>query len=80
MQGLHEAAKTAGLAKRPDEPHLASAIDFVLEGMYAQRKISRSLEGQFHAAEQAKRPARPTMDPLSERELPLTGSKKKYYN
>ena len=47
--------------------------------MYAQRKISRSVEGQFQAAEQAKRPAR-TMDPLTERELPLTGSKKKYYN
>ena len=51
--------------KRPGEPQLASAIDFVLEGMYAQRKISRSVEGQFHAAEQAKRPARTTMDPLT---------------
>jgi magnesium chelatase subunit I len=79
VQGLHEAAKTAGLAKRPGEPQLASAIDFVLEGMYAQRKISRSVEGQFHAAEQPKRPAR-TMDPLTERDLPLTGGKKKYYN
>jgi hypothetical protein len=37
------------------------------------------VEGQFHAAEQSKRPAR-TMDPLTERELPLTGAKKKYYN
>jgi magnesium chelatase subunit I len=79
VQGLHEAARTAGLAKRPGEPQLASAIDFVLEGMYAQRKISRSVEGQFQAAEQPKRPAR-TMDPLTERDLPLTGSKKKYYN
>ena len=79
VQGLHEAARTAGLPKRPAEPHLASAIDFVLEGMYAQRKISRSTEGQFQAAEQPKRPVR-TMDPLSERDLPLTGTKKKYYN
>ena len=69
VQGLHEAARTAGLAKRPGEPHLASAIDFVLEGMYAQRKISRSVEGQFQAAEQPKRPVR-TMDPLTERDLP----------
>jgi hypothetical protein len=37
------------------------------------------VEGQFQAAEQPKRPAR-TMDPLTERDLPLTGSKKKYYN
>jgi magnesium chelatase subunit I len=91
VQGLHEAARTAtstpsgrsgqaGPGKRPDEPRLASAVDFVLEGMYAQRKISRSVEGQFHAAEQPKRPPR-TMDPLTERELPLTGgNKKKYYN
>ena len=41
--------------KKPSEPVLASAIDFVLEGLYAQRKISRSTEGQFQAAEQAKR-------------------------
>ncbi len=79
VQGLHEAARTAGLAKRPSEPQLASAIDFVLEGLYAQRKISRSVEGQFHAAEQAKRAPRQA-DPLTERDLPLTGSKKKYYN
>ena len=80
VQGLHEAARSAGVGKKPGEPLLASAIDFVLEGMYAQRKISRSVEGQFHAAEQAKRPVARTMDPLSERELPLTGTKKKYYN
>lgn len=87
VQGLHAAAQTAaatrsgqaGDAKRPGEPQLASAIDFVLEGMYAQRKISRSVEGQFHAVEQPKRPAR-TMEPLTERDLPLTGNKKKYYN
>jgi magnesium chelatase subunit I len=79
VQGLHDAARAASPAKRPGDPQLASAIDFVLEGMYAQRKISRSLEGQFTAGEQAKRPQR-TMDPLTERELPLTGGKKKYYN
>jgi magnesium chelatase subunit I len=79
VQGLHEAARSAGVGKKLGDPQLASAIDFVLEGMYAQRKISRSVEGQFHAAEQTKRPAR-TMDPLTERELPLTGAKKKYYN
>jgi magnesium chelatase subunit I len=79
VQGLHTAARAAVAAKRPGDPQLASAIDFVLEGMYAQRKISRSVEGQFQAAEQPKRPAR-TMDPLTERDLPLTGNKKKYYN
>ena len=79
VQGLQDAARAACPEQPPDDPQLASAIDFVLEGMYAQRKISRSIEGAFHAAEQAKRPAR-TMEPMTERELPLTGGKKKYYN
>ncbi len=77
VQGLHEAARTIGT--RAAGAELAAAIDFVLEGLYAQRKISRSQEGQFQAGEQPKRPAR-AVDPLTERELPLSGSKKKYYN
>jgi magnesium chelatase subunit I len=88
VQGLQEAARSGAHAardarsaqgKKPSEPLLASAIDFVLEGLYAQRKISRSTEGQFHAAEQSKPRAPRTMDPMTERDLPL-GNKKKYYN
>ena len=81
VQGLHEAARDAraGHAKKLSEPVLASAIDFVLEGLYAQRKISRSTEGQFQAAEQSKPRAPRPMDPLAERDVPL-GNKKKYYN
>jgi magnesium chelatase subunit I len=79
VQGLHEVAR-AGAGKKPSDPALASAVDFVLEGLYAHRKISRSNEGQFQAAEQVRqRPPRP-VDPLAEQELPLTGNKKKYYN
>ncbi|HEY2432718.1 MAG TPA: hypothetical protein VGI12_08580 [Vicinamibacterales bacterium] len=76
VQGLHEAART--INRRAVGPELAAAVDFVLEGLYAQRKISRSLEGQFQAAEQPKRPPR-NVDQLTERDLPL-GHKKKYYN
>ena len=82
VQGLHEAARGAKFPKRATGPLLASAIDFVLEGLYAQRKISRSTEGQFQAAEQVKRPAR-AVDPLGERDIPgatMSGNKKKYYN
>src|SRR6266545_2293923 len=80
VQGLHEAARTGAIGKKPSDPVLASAIDFVLEGLYAHRKISRSMQGQFQAAEQSKpRPTR-SMDALTERDLPLTGNKKKYYN
>ena len=67
---------------RPDTPAplAAAAVDFVLEGLYAQKKIARSEEWQYQATEQPRRPARPAPDPM-ERELPLPGSsKKKYYN
>ena len=64
------------------EPALASAVDFVLEGLYAQKKISRSEERGYHAAEQPQR--RPTTSRAAERDmdegLPLPGGKKKYYN
>ncbi len=80
VQGLHEAARSAPIGRKPSEPVLASAIDFVLEGLYAQRKISRSTEGQFQAAEQTKARVSRSIDALGERELPLTGNKKKYYN
>ena len=79
VQGLHDLARQAGLGKRPVEPILAAAVDFVLEGLYAQRKISRSDEGQFQAAEPVKRTAR-VVDPLVERDVPLASGKKKYYN
>ena len=80
VQGLHDVAR-AGAGRKAADPLLASAVDFVLEGLYAHRKISRSNEGQFQAAEQQarQRPARP-IDSLTERDLPLTGNKKKYYN
>ena len=41
-------------------------MDFVLEGLYAQRKISRSTEGQFQAAEQVKQRVARQVDPLTE--------------
>ncbi len=80
VQGLHEFARQAGLGKRPSDGQLAAAVDFVLEGLYAQRKISRTEEGQFQAAEQVKRAARMPADSMGERDIPMTGNKKKYYN
>jgi magnesium chelatase subunit I len=81
VQGLIELAEHLELGAKPAAPVLASAVDFVLEGLYAQKKISRSEERGYHAAEQAQR--RPTSRP-AERDLdeglPLPGGKKKYYN
>jgi len=81
VQGLHDIARKAGISARPSEPLLASAVDFVLEGLYAHKKITRSEDRQYQAAEQPRRPQRaaPT-ESLLERELPMAGNKKKYYN
>jgi magnesium chelatase subunit I len=80
VQGLQDLAREARLGKKPSDAMLAAGVDFVLEGMYAQRKISRSEEGQFQAAEQMKRVPRMAPDPLAERDIPNLGNKKKYYN
>jgi magnesium chelatase subunit I len=81
VQGLVELAEHVKVGAKAPAPTLASAVDFVLEGLYAQKKISRSEDRGYHAAEQPQR--RPTSR-ATERELdeglPLPGSKKKYYN
>jgi magnesium chelatase subunit I len=80
VQGLHDLARHVGVAPDASPPLLASAVDFVLEGLYAHKKISRSDDWQYQGIEPPRRPARTAPgDPL-ERELPLTGNKKKYYN
>jgi magnesium chelatase subunit I len=44
--------------KRDDKATLVSACEFVLEGLYAQNKISRNEEGGFEAVTKAKRDRR----------------------
>jgi magnesium chelatase subunit I len=80
VQGLRELAETAGLPKGAAAPIVASAIDFVLEGLCAQKKISRSDERGYAAAESA--PRRPTRreEQQLEEELQIPRGKKKYYN
>jgi magnesium chelatase subunit I len=80
VQGLHELSTTAGVPARAAAPLRAAAIDFVLEGLYAQKKISRSDDWQYQASEQPRRTPRAVNDPMLERDLPIAGSKKKYYN
>jgi magnesium chelatase subunit I len=81
VQGLHDIAGSAGISARPSEPLLASAVDFVLEGLYAHKKITRSEDRQYQGAEQPRRPQRAAQtESLLERELPMAGNKKKYYN
>jgi magnesium chelatase subunit I len=81
VQGLVEVAHHLDIGAKPSEPAVASAVDFVLEGLYAQKKISRSDERGYHAAEQ---PQRRPATRAAEREIddgfPVPGGKKKYYN
>jgi magnesium chelatase subunit I len=81
VQGLHELAAQSGIPDRAPAPMIAAAVDFVLEGLYAQKKISRSDEFQYQGAEPPRRaPRSVTNETILEREVPARGEKKKYYN
>jgi magnesium chelatase subunit I len=84
VQGLTALAGTladATTSARPSgvpDPALASAVDFVLEGLYAQKKIGRTEDWSYQAGETPRRQPR-AVDTMMERETPPTG-KKRYYN
>ena len=82
VQGLVELAEHLDVKADASAPLLASAVDFVLEGLYAQKKISRSEQRGYQAAEQTPRRPHDRPDtPSFEEGLPLpTSGKKKYYN
>jgi magnesium chelatase subunit I len=51
IQGLMEKVKALGLKANEPDPVRASAAEFILEGLYAHRRISRSEERGFTAEE-----------------------------
>ena len=53
IQGLMEKTKALGLAANEPDAVRASAAEFVLEGLYAHRRISRNEERGFAAEENA---------------------------
>jgi magnesium chelatase subunit I len=78
VQGLVELVEHAGVAADAAPPLVASAVDFVLEGLYALKKIGRSEEQGYHALQpQPRRQARP--EPIFDDDVPVPGTKK-YYN
>jgi magnesium chelatase subunit I len=81
VPGLLDLVATAAVDRKASAPARASAVTFVLEGLYATRKISRSDERGYHAAE-APAPKRPSARPEpSFDDMPqVPGGKKKYYN
>ena len=79
VQGLVDLAHQAGISKQAPPPMLAAGVDFVLEGLYATKKISRSDERGYHASDTPAR--RPQREPSLEDEPKVqSGGKKKYYN
>jgi len=81
VQGLIDLVHAAGIALDAEPPLLASGIDFVLEGLYAMKRISRSEERGYHASETPVR--KPTRESAALQDPPMPtapGSKKKYYN
>ena len=79
VQGLRELAAHAGLKPGATAPAVASAVDLVLEGLYAQKKISRSDERGYLAAESSPRRNQRREEVSLDEEIRLPG-KKKYYN
>jgi magnesium chelatase subunit I len=86
VQGLVELARRGGIAADAPTPVVASAIDFVLEGLYSQKKIGRTDDRGYHSTEPVRRrePAAgrtPVLTPDDdEEEAPGRGKKKRYYN
>ena len=81
VQGLIDLAHAAGIAKQAPAPLLAAGIDFVLEGLYATKKISRSEERGYHGADTPVR--RPSREASFDEDTPpprVPQGKKKYYN
>ena len=88
VAGLRDVAAELGAGAGTPAPLRASVIDFVLEGLHALKKISRTEEGRLYADAPARpderRPAKPVLDLEADEdddEAPSGGRKrKKYYN
>lgn len=63
IQGLMELAGKLGLSANEPDAVRVSAAEFVLEGLYAHRRISRNEELAFVADEQKRRQPEPVLEP-----------------
>ena len=81
IPGLIEGTRFMGVADRAPAPQRASAIEFLLEGLAAMKRISRTDDRGYQAADapaprRSARREEPTLDDMP----PVPGGKKKYYN
>ena len=81
IQGLSELAAHAGITSNDSIPLMAAAIDFILEGLYADKKISRTDEWRYRATDQPGSSAR-VSEPFLDSSIAIQqpGKKKNYYN
>ena len=84
IDGFDRVAKSLGANDRDQEGTRAAVADFILEGLCALKKISRTDAGRLHAAPGAATPRergdeRTLQSLMDEDETPVKG-KKKYYN
>jgi magnesium chelatase subunit I len=84
VEGLDAVTTAVGIPKRAAAPLQAAGVDFVLEGLCALKKISRSEEGRLFGTtpERAsrERSRERTIEQLMEDDEAPKGAKKKYYN
>ncbi len=79
IHGLFELAGHVRVDAAEPPPVLASAVEFVIEGLYAQKKISRNDTWQYSAVETRRRSAA-TPEQVFETDVRVPPGKKKYYN
>ncbi len=80
IPGLLDAVAHAGVTGGATTPEVAAALDFILEGLAAQKKITRSDDWQYAASEAPRRSPR-TVETMMDATIPMPGGKKKkYYN
>jgi len=85
IDGFEDVARALGTAGRSSPPARAAVADFILEGLCALKKISRTDHGQLFASPPSQ--ARPrdrgeqrSIEQLMEDDEPAAKGKKKYYN
>ena len=71
IQNLLERAQSLGLKTKDDHALLASAGEFILEGLHALKRISRNEELGYHAEQRAPQPPDDEANPMPTRRRPL---------
>ncbi len=79
IHGLHELAGHLRVDADEPPPVLAAAVEFIVEGLYSQKKISRNDTWQYSADESGRRKPM-TAEQLFETDARVPPGKKKYYN